>query len=708
MARRNPDKISIVADNMIFCAITGNEARGLAMVERHLSWVAHDNLNARGQMNMLVSIGLVLQAVVRAGYGQEVVRGADAANLVRFFGEHHGQWKVEELVDLTWEAVDGLAQGFDARNQNTYVSDQVRAAKALLDERYDLPVVTEVFLPPAQEKLQPRSPEDHLALAEVFLYTGNAPEAVNAARAAFGADDPLVAARALHVAISGLYRQGEVDEAERCVRARGVILRETGRVGQADLEARVGLGLFGRENPQDLQALRSELDRLGPTPGEELADVEVTLAFCLVSQAEDVYTDEAIALLRSGCAHATTQPPLQASALIGLIIGLGQRDDIEGALELVDQLLALPVSDGCLGANLLIKARLLGGMGRYDEGALCAEEGMAIFAKYSLSTAVIESAILASALLHDAGRPSQEIHHLRYALREAEQAEVETMPVRFRLGRALIGQGHNLEGIEILWEVLVQEEEAGAPLTDQAETCEVLAEGFEQAERFGNAVSMFLRAAEALEEAEQPVGAANMLRRAGNILRAFNINDEALDALARAWDLVQGHDTPWLEISVLEAYALIKAQVGDGSAVADMDQAIHITEGLEDGPHRWKLADLTDSKARVLMALDRDEEAVGVFLQASQGYLEAEDPASAARDEHLAAQGLAGSLKRTEEAIPLWQAALDHLSSVDDPEWEDLRYSILIKLSDALDTLGRTSDAAQIRSQIKEPETRRS
>ena len=139
-ARTNPDKISIVSDNLVFCAITGNQARGLAMAERHLRWVAHDNLNARGQLSMLVSMGLVFESVVRAGFGQQVVRGADAGNLVRFFGVHEGPWTVSDLVNATWRAAEDLTLRFDARNQNTHVSDRVAKAKALLDEPYDLQV----------------------------------------------------------------------------------------------------------------------------------------------------------------------------------------------------------------------------------------------------------------------------------------------------------------------------------------------------------------------------------------------------------------------------------------------------------------------------------------------------------------------------------------------------------------------------------------
>ncbi|MDR1237865.1 MAG: hypothetical protein LBK28_06470, partial [Propionibacteriaceae bacterium] len=63
LARTNPDRIGIVADNIAFCAITNNEARGLAMVERHIGWLAHDPLDEGGHFRLLLAIGSVLEAV---------------------------------------------------------------------------------------------------------------------------------------------------------------------------------------------------------------------------------------------------------------------------------------------------------------------------------------------------------------------------------------------------------------------------------------------------------------------------------------------------------------------------------------------------------------------------------------------------------------------------------------------------------------------
>ncbi len=120
LARDNPDNITIVADNMIFCAITSNEARGLEMVERHLPWLAHDALNEAGLLNLLTAIALVLTAVDRAGHGDQVVRRADAENLRRFFGEHAGPWTAADLATAAWAAVEALATRFDQRNGNTH------------------------------------------------------------------------------------------------------------------------------------------------------------------------------------------------------------------------------------------------------------------------------------------------------------------------------------------------------------------------------------------------------------------------------------------------------------------------------------------------------------------------------------------------------------------------------------------------------------
>ncbi|MDR0489114.1 MAG: hypothetical protein LBG99_06950 [Propionibacteriaceae bacterium] len=701
LARNNPDNISIVADNMIFCAITGNEARGLAMVERHVPWLSHDALNEAGQLNMLTAIGVVLESVGRAGYGEQVVRGANDPSLDRFFGTRETPWTVAELIPAVWASAATMSAAFDQRNGNDYISSEVARKKAMLDQRYDLPIASEVFLP-RETAIQPSTPEQWLALGEIYVYAGLSDAKEPLERALEGAN-PATKSRALQILTSTLYHIGEVEEAKQTLKARCEALEAEGEHLQAELETRAGLSLYGSTGPEDLAVLEAECARLADTGGAELGDAEITLAGCLMEQ-EEFDSDRVLQLLESAAVHCTSRPNLKASVLKMLMVQYANNDDNEKMEAAFEEATALDLCDGARASVLTQQARIMGGKQRFEEGAALADAALKIYVNYGASKPQINAAVLASALYQDAGRHEEELARVRFALREAEPLEIDTTGIRYRLGRALLATSHPHEAVEILWEVLQDEEKMEVPAASRAETCEVLAQGFEAAEKYGNAVSMYGRAADLLVEGEQPVMAANMLRRKANILREFEIYDDALEALSQAWDLVQNNDAPGMEVQVLEAWAFTKSNTGDASALDDIRRAITTVENDPDGPFTWKVADLIDSQGRVLMGLERRDEAVACFLQAGDGYAEAGDFVSAARAEHFAAQNLAGPLERIEEAVPIWADSLAHAdqATAQGQDAAGLLESILVKYAEALESLGRNGEAAELRSRMSQ------
>ena len=737
LARNNPDNISIVADNMVFCAVTGNAARGLAMVERHLPWLAHDSLNEAGQLNMLTAIGTVLDAVLAADHGELVVRGAGAPALERFWAPDEElststpvipaqagtpgalsedptqvqtpqdstrrdmKWPVYFLRDAVWRAAGRLARAFDTRNGNAYVSGQMAATRALLEHPYDLPIATDVFAPPVAPVPTPDTPEQFLDTAEVYLYGDVHPQALVAATYAARQGNADVRARAYQIAMWCHYAQDEPDAAAELFPLRLQALRESGRTVQAAVEERVGTAMIGAGGPDAIARLEAEVRYLTPMPGEELGDAELTLAENLL-RLDEPPMERAIALVTASIEHSATRPSLQAAALRWMWEIHGQSGELDQAVPYADQTLALKLSPGLRAGTLYARARLMGGLGRYDEGAANADEAVAIYAKYGAELPLIRAAVLASALLQDAGRRDEEIARLRYALRVAEQIDTPTTGIRYRLGRALTATGHPQEAVEILWEVLHDEENAEVEPSSRAETVVALGEGFETAEKYGNAAGMYERAADLYTEAGQPIDAANMLRRQGNIERGFEMYDEALATLSHAWDLVKDEDANPMKVQVLEAWAFAKGGAGDAAAVDDIDQAIGIVRADPDGPYPWKVADLTDSRGRVLMDLERRDEAVAAFLQAADGYAGADDLPAAARAEHFAAQNLAGPLERPADAVPIWHSALARADQAvaGGTDVTGLRDSILVKLAETLDTLGRADEAAHVRTLI--------
>ncbi|MCL2091243.1 MAG: hypothetical protein FWH11_08490 [Micrococcales bacterium] len=721
LARTNPANIETVADSMVFCAVTGNEARGLAMVERHIPWLAHDALNEDGQLLMLAAVGLVLESVVRAGHGEQVVRGAAATPLERFFGTHEGIWTVAELAPQVWQATDRLASTFDTRNGNSYVSDRTAQTRALLDERYDLPILTDVFLPPPAAPQQPTTAQHWLDLAEVYSYASRPDPAmvletaVKALNPQIPSGDPDAGpgptstqqARATGLLISSYLQLDRTDDARLVLPRRVAALRAEGRTVLADLEEKTDLATYGRHTPETVAILRAEVARLAGTDDAGRAEAELCLAQALL-EGDDPDLATVVPLLESVVARSLDQPRRHAAALHGLLLVHQHRQELAPMVDLCDRILGLDLPDGLRARFLAARARLMGALVRHAEGLADADAAVKIYAAYGAAQPLVDALVLAAVLGQEAGRPDESLSRLRYALREAEQAEIDTVGVRYQLGRALVATGHPTEGVEILWQVLNEEEEAEARPEVRAETCLALEQAFEAAEEYSSALSMCDRAAALWQEADQPANAADMLRRMGNILRGFEMHDESLDVLSQAWDLVKDTDALGMQVEVLEARAFTKGANGDRSALSDMDRAVAVVQALPDGPHLWKIADLTDSKARVLMDLERRDEAVAGFLQAADGYAQVGDLASAARAEHFAAQNLADPLARPAEALGIWHSALDHAEAAltQGQEATTLRESILLKLAEALDALGRTAEAAATRSQITSQDIR--
>ncbi|WP_412541115.1 hypothetical protein R8Z50_00335 [Longispora sp. K20-0274] len=130
----NRSDLDSIGDHVVFCALTGNEARGLEILERHLGWLDSPSSPA-DDMWFCAAAGLLLRRLDEAGHGATVVGRADRT--------------VAELrVELTDRAL-ALAARFDARNGTPAQGDRVRARLAAepLVEHLPLSAVTPVPAP---------------------------------------------------------------------------------------------------------------------------------------------------------------------------------------------------------------------------------------------------------------------------------------------------------------------------------------------------------------------------------------------------------------------------------------------------------------------------------------------------------------------------------------------------------------------------------
>ena len=110
-----------IAEHLHFCAVTGNQVRGLELMERHLRWLERPP-SPFAAMRFAAAAALVLRRLVDEGHGDHEVKGADAT--------------VAVLADRLAERATELAARFDHRNGTTHQSslvEQLLTAEPLVE-----------------------------------------------------------------------------------------------------------------------------------------------------------------------------------------------------------------------------------------------------------------------------------------------------------------------------------------------------------------------------------------------------------------------------------------------------------------------------------------------------------------------------------------------------------------------------------------------
>lgn len=697
LSRDNADKIGIVAANIQFCAMTGNEARGLAMIERHIGWLAHDGLNQAGHFSVLVAMAVTLDAVIRAGHGDQRVRGAEAPALVPFFGEHgfgehEGVWTVAELAPAMWAAAARIGERFDERNGNGYFAERIANAKALENERYDVPLSSDTFMPVVAPQAAPTDAAGWLALAKSCADTGKLDEGLAAAGRSLdagisGVDRDV----AFSLLLGALVRQEKYDEAAAVLPDRIASLRANDRETQAALEERQGLRMFGYEGDGDVvERLEQELVELtaAGAPSDVIADVQLTLAFALYGQEDQV--EHVRDLARGAVEGFEARPQGLPSALsfhahVEAMVG-----DRDVALAALDRLLALEPGDGATARALGLRARLHGGGGDFESGARDADAALALLTKLDVPQGMLDMSALAGNLLLDLGDPHGAVQRLRFAARQAEILDTPAHGIQFAYGRALLHAGEPSEALEILQVLYQKETEEEAAASARADTLAWIAQAAEADEQFGNAVGAWDYAADLYAEDENSTGVARARTAHGRLLARFGEHEDAVASLTDA--LAEARKTPEELGLISEAQHWLgraKASHGDAGGLDDLDAVYALAVENE---ATWLAADVTDSRARALAELGRKDEAVQTALVAADRYAATGDLGSAGGSELLAGRVLTET-GRGDDAVAVFRSALERAAEI-----PPLRTIVALELGDVLESLGRAGEAAEVRA----------
>lgn len=122
----------VVGLHIEFCALTGNEPRGLEILaEQGARWTQHGDPLARH--DWLVSTALLMRRLVELGHGERPVPvpvPVPVAGPVPGAGLSGGRWTAATLLDHARTTALDLAARFDRRNGTTAVSDRARRTMA--------------------------------------------------------------------------------------------------------------------------------------------------------------------------------------------------------------------------------------------------------------------------------------------------------------------------------------------------------------------------------------------------------------------------------------------------------------------------------------------------------------------------------------------------------------------------------------------------
>ncbi|WP_433054305.1 hypothetical protein [Dactylosporangium sp. CS-033363] len=333
--RGNLADMQSIADHIEFCARTGNETRGLEIVQRHLPWLERSP-NPQAEMWFAAASALLLGRLDPA-----LPLGATTA------GELAGR--------LAARAREWAAK-FDERNGSDAISARIEALLAA---------------PPLAE---------HLPLSAVARRTqaatpSGAPGTVPAAELP-------TEAGALMDRAWELYDEHRVDAVEAAFARFDELFPEPpAELAVRRLDGQARLTAIRNDGGPDAEALFRQTAELHRALGHEVKALAAESRSVLAREADDDMLAELDALTRRIVAHPDADPDLRAEARLRAEGALMRLDRPEDALLAIDAALAEQPAKPTLLAELASRrSRALLVMERYDEAVVAAEDSLAQYA----------------------------------------------------------------------------------------------------------------------------------------------------------------------------------------------------------------------------------------------------------------------------------------------------------------------------------------
>lgn len=699
-SRRDPDRLSTITDHIDFCVETGNLARGLALIERHLPWVGHDPLSRNEHFWALLQIGRLLEALSAEDRGDIAVHNSDHPGLDQYLGERAEPLSVRTFADRIWEAVEPIAVAFDTRNGTPKYSDGLASARTDFAARFPVQFADSLPEPLVVATGAGETPSEALARAYSLSMLGDQRTAIEVLTPVIseleGAEREEAAAILEFIASL----RDEAGEAARWHSERVAALRSAGLDEEADLVEAIGVP-DGTEEGSRAFADRVLAARARGASSDHLRaliEQRLVLALVDVDQFEQAREALATALQFAPAARRHVREQIiivepQFANAVG---------DHEWFADAVDRALASELSPGARARTLTQAARGAGGRGEFARGAQFADEAASIAAALGSRGAVVSSTCLAAALLSDAGQTDAAVMRMRYALAHAAQAGEVPPSVRSQLIDVLLAAedgaeaathiAENLALLDLSDEVLAEHPEPHEALDDLATAWQQMVRAQFQ---IGDADATYVAATRAFETRQRqgrPDNVAPAVLAFARVLMELGRHDEVVSTLDEWIPFLDTLEHPEAGVRgrAIRADALAYDENEGASAAYEEAQRLALeAELIALG------ADIQDSLGRAFMSRDQLDDAAKWLLTASENARSVNEHEMAARSELFAAYWLAEA-DRDAEATAIAVALYDWVK-VDAPE---LLPNVVGTILGILNETDAGVDAARIRGEL--------
>ncbi|MFC4053949.1 hypothetical protein ACFOY4_30010 [Actinomadura syzygii] len=629
-----------IAEHLEFCAVTGNEARGLEILQRHVGWLDKAP-STHAEMEFCAAAALVLARVEAAGHGGLTVRRRAAQD-----GPATDVPVPELRAELAGRATE-LAARFDARNGTSCQGDKVRATLAG-EEVFDyVPLAAHHRRPapaPKPETVSPGEPGDDIASIGDF---DALLDIADARRNRPGLDRAMAAWRRF----DALAETAEPTPLQRARRLDGEGVQHA--VANRD-EAAVdcwerAFALF--EELGDEANRHRVLSRLGAMrakagEGRGLADMAAAAEYFAANPTGE--GDAISTLLRLATAHVELERPAEALAVLDravldgdgadrageywfvraqALLMSGQVDDAVDALRTSAETARGSEDREEVAAPALLLARTLARRegGADDETFALFDEALGVLAGPSPMRAAAHTERGLALLAQD--RPGDAIPDLVEGIAgwTAEGMPMRAVHLRVDLAAAYLSTGRHLEAAETAEEALPALPgfvDAGDP--DAERRCRLILAHAQKELREADAAVSFEALAKDAAEAGRFDAVAHFLNEAADVLTDLDRDVQAAERYAEAAAAYEKAGDPYGVVRTRRRYAMCLLWTGDREgAVTAAETARAALAGLpaDNEPARvWEAALLSYDHARILAQAGRLQEAAEQASAAVDGF----------------------------------------------------------------------------------------